>query len=274
MAALITFLATLLFAPPTTIENDPVVRQMERIAAPSYREAIEHALDVVDPDREHPVWRIELWRICKREAWCGKFGPVKVHKIDGWVGVGAWVHAVRKGYLDPETCPEHRLDDYLPAVEYLADLEGKAKRQRYKERLIDLADRIASFPKGQYTPEDFATRGGFGMNAARGLRRLGQCVAPTSLDDPKNAALVAAKAIASCETWDGPKGRRYKRPCTCVDHTRRWVGGGRFDARSLVGQWKTVERQCGPAIASEFAYERTTALLKRIWTYVRIGITA
>lgn len=192
-----------------------------RMAAPEYHEAIEAAYADVDPDGERPWWRWELYRVCKRESRCGQYGSPGLHVADGWTGRKSYARAVERGRLDPEECPDHRL--------------------------------------GERSPAEFATRGGWGMNAARGLRYLDRCAGPEALDVPASAALVAARAIAACEV--------DRRQCTCSEHTAMWVGAGVLRDRPLLVnvrrdkrgrlEWgksrlSTVWRQCGRDVAAAY----------------------
>ena len=171
-----------------------------------------------------------LWRICRRESWCGRYGIVRVHPRDAWVGGQAYRARVRRGDLDPETCAAHRLTADRPAWA-------------------------------------FATRGGFGQIAAGVLHVLEPCTPPEALDDPFVAALAAARTAASCERWDGPRGGRYRRACTCRELTRRWAGGGRWDARTNLEQRRATIRQCGPqADLGPLEYlEDVGTLARRLW---------
>jgi hypothetical protein len=149
------------------------VAKVYSIASDEYREAIAAAVSVIDPDRKHPEWELELWRICKRESWCGAYGPVTVHERDGWAGKNAYTRSVRKGLLDPEECPDHSLENHLYS--------------------------------------DFSTRGGFGQIFAYHGWRLGWCTAPEAFDDPKLAAYAALHAIATCAVYED--GRRRACTC-------------------------------------------------------------
>jgi len=208
-----------ILAPQSAGARDPVVLELEaaglpkvarayRVATPAYREAIEAAYAEVDPEQLRPWWRHELYRICLRESRCGQYGTPGVHPRDSWTGRKSYARAVVRGRLDPEDCPEHRL--------------------------------------GERGPEEFATRGGWGMNAARGLHLLGGCKGPATLDIPANAARIAALTLAACEV-DG-------RPCMCSEHTALWVGAGRLRSRPLLA-WGAKSRvsavavQCGRSVA-------------------------
>ena len=193
----------------------PDVARAYRAASDEFREAIPAALAIVDPGGKYPEWELELWRICWRESKCGRFGRVSSHRGDRWAGRIVYADAVDRGRLRPDKCPEHRVGDG--------------------------ADR---------TPGDFSTRGGFGTMAAGNLwhlaKRLEQdCVGPEALDEPANAALVAAGIFANCRRWDGEPGARYRRTCTCQEHAIRWMGRGKW-LRLTHGErrWR-VTRQCG-----------------------------
>ncbi len=212
MGSLVLALALVLAVDPAVLELErqglPRVARAYRVATPEYREAVEAAYDEVDPEQLRPWWRHELYRICLRESRCGQYGTPTVHPGDSWTGPKSYARAVERGRLDPEGCPEHRL--------------------------------------GERTQAEFATRGGWGMNAARGLHHLGGCRGPEALDVPANAARVAALTLATCE--------RDRRPCTCSEHTALWVGAGRLRGRPLLS-WaaksrvSTVAVQCGRSIA-------------------------
>ncbi len=229
----ILLIALALYAP----KKDDVLRLAEKSATDEFKDAIHAAIGKVDPAGERPEWRDELFRICKREAWCGKFGRVGVHEIDGWTGARSYAFAVRSGKLDPETCPEHRLGSYDRVLGALERWEKKAGR-----KLEDLRARLQGLPRGQYSARDFATRGGFGQNAARALHKLGECVAPSAMDDPRNAALVAAKTIAGCD--------KRGNLCSCADHVSMWVGAQRWQKRPVFAwsgksKYKSLRAQCG-----------------------------
>jgi hypothetical protein len=259
-------------APATAVSNleppaDVVLAQ--RSAAPEYAQAIDKAVAAVDPDGRHPWWRDELWRICNRESWCGRFGDVQVHEGDSWTGTRAYAGAVSKGLLDPEGCEDHRLDDYGSVVAVVAQDASAARARarasssdpsrarRYNRRaakLEALVARLESAPTGDWSARDFATRGAWGQNAARALHRLGRCTPPDALDDPHHAAMAAARTLASCRRWDGPEGDRRRRSCTCPEHTARWVGVGRFPKLPITRRFAAVKRQCGE---------------REAWSYVR-----
>jgi len=261
---------------PAEADNDPEpardVVYAQRTAAPEYAEAIDAAVAVVDPDGSHPWWRDELWRICNRESWCGRFGDVEVHEGDSWTGTRAYAGAVRRGLLDPEGCVEHRLEDYTDVVAAVAqdaraarararaagssgDHQRARRFNRHAAKLEALAERLESAPAGNWRARDFATRGAWGQNAARALHRLGRCTPPDALDDPSHAALAAARTLASCRRWDGPEGARKRRSCTCAEHTARWVGVGRFPKLPITRRFAAVKRQCGEDAAWSYVRE-------------------
>lgn len=220
------------------------VDRLERISASEYVEAIDEAVAVVDPEGRHPEWRPMLLRVCRREGWCGRFGPVGVHAVDAWAGVSRYAAALASGHLDPVTCPEHRLEDYTRVRE---DVEGwpvtSGWLRRRRARALAVLD---AAPVGAYQPEDYSTRGTFGMAASRNLRRLGECTAPEAMDRPREAALVAARYVASC-TSEG-------RACTCEDHLRRWVGAGRWARRPWAARVYSLRRHCGAVYAARWAF--------------------
>ncbi|MAF30563.1 MAG: hypothetical protein CL819_15355 [Croceicoccus sp.] len=265
MAAFLFILATIIATPNPVKAQAKLYRETGhddvayayKNAADEYREAIPQALAEVDPDGLHPEWAHELWRICKREAWCGRFKVVRVHEVDGWTGAGAYLWAVDKGHLDPVSCEEHRLADYEPVLRALTRWERKKGKKR-----PDVRETIEALPVGVYAARDFATRGGFGQNAARNLRRLGECVPPTALDEPLNAARVAATTFDECKVWDDDPtrpGYRAKRHCTCVEHTARWVGVGQWKTRPMFSffggktKYRSIRKQCGERSAAVYA---------------------
>jgi hypothetical protein len=261
MAALLTLFSVLLFSSPQVRAEArrfdeagaPDVARTYKLAAPEYRTAIPAAYLGVDPEGEHPEWELELWRICRREAWCGHFGPVTVHEIDGWAGAGVYVGALEDGLLDPEGCEAHRLEDYAPAVKAVKRLVRKERWSKARgERMLE---RLAELPLGEQQAKEFSTRGGFGQMQGRHLHLLGSCVEPDATDDPDNAAFIAATTIAGCKRWDGEPGRRFQRHCTCVERTRKWVGGGRWVGRSLWRNARSVKSQCGIDQAAVFWLE-------------------
>jgi len=220
------------------------VERLERIFAPEYVAAIDAALEDVDPEGEHPEWRPMLLRVCKREGWCGRFGPMKVHGDDAWAGTGRYAGALARGYLDPVACLEHRLEDYS-AVR--ADVEDwPVSSGWWRRRRARTLAALDAAPTGAYTAEDFSTRGTFGMAASRNLRRLGPCTPPEVMDEPETAALVAARYVASCERDD--------EACTCEDHLRRWVGAGRWAKRPWWRKVRSLRRQCGASYAFAWAF--------------------
>jgi len=203
------------------------LRRSARAATPEYLEAIAEASRLAPPG-EREAWGEELLRICRRESWCGRYGVVRVHEIDGWVGPRAYLGAWRSGKLSPETCSDHRLRDYGPIYRLAKTSEREA---------------ISSLPIGNFSARDFSTRGGFGTNAARGVSVLGDCVPPTALDIPKNAARVAVEKFRVC-------GDR----CDCSDHVAMWVGVGIWKRRPLMSVFErsrvdSVRVQCGERAA-------------------------
>jgi hypothetical protein len=209
---LATILRVLLaIAPPS--EAPPLAERAWRMATDEVREAIDAAYLFVDPEQARPWWRAELYLICAREGRCGQYGLVGLHgndyplanpADDTAASLGAWLHEVDRGRLDPETCDEH-----------------------------------------SYTPREWGTRGLFGLNAARGVARLEQCVGPEALDDPATSARIAALELAACDRWVGAPGARRKVLCTCSEHTRLWMGAGVWANRSIFALRRSIERQCG-----------------------------
>ncbi len=186
------------------IEVPDDVLRIQAIAAPDYAPAIRHAVEVVGrPDLE-----FELWRVCRRESWCGRYGVVSTHPGDHWAGKRSYRRRVAKGHLDPANCPEHRITDDRPV-------------------------------------ESFSTRGGFGQIAAGVLHLLGPCVGPEALDDPFAAAEAAIRVMDSCKRWDGPRGGRFVRSCTCPERTARWVGRGNWHRLTNKERRRSSLRQCG-----------------------------
>jgi hypothetical protein len=269
MAALLTLFSLLLSMPSHADvraqargyvrAGQPDVAKIYRLAAPEYRSAIATAIAEVDPEGAHPEWEWELWRICRREAWCGHYGPVGVHKGDGWAGVGVYAGAVSDGLLDPVSCPAHRLEDYNPVRELV---QRRVNSGRWSSRRAARAlAGIDQAEVGTRLPADFSTRGGWGQMQARQLHKLGSCVAPEVADDPAVAARLAALSIASCQRWEGPPGARTKRHCTCAERTRKWVGGGRWDQRTLWRNAKSVSSQCGDKQAVAWAVAEIVGLI-------------
>jgi len=242
MAAILLATLVLLFSPPAI--------------DPEYARAIEQAVDSVDPQGKHPEWSSELRRICMRESQCGRYGDVSVHGVDSWAGAPAWLGAYRAGYIDPETCAEHRLNDYTEVMQRLDSEREKASSESQRQRLNRLMERIDELPRGEFETADFSTRGGWGQNAARAVRFVGECAPPTVMDDPDVAALVAAKTIANCRV-DG-------RLCTCSEHVPKWVGAGAFASRSIRSQFHSVQRQCGDVEAWRFVIDRVLVLVHGI----------
>lgn len=233
-----------------------------------YREAIPRAYQEADPEGNHPEWEVELWRICHRESWCGKWGTPKIHNKDGWAGSQVWAANVLKGRLNPRTCAEHRLQDYRPVRRAVRRL---VKRHRWSEKrankLLAILDEL---PEGERFPAMFSTQGGFGMMAAGNVRRLGECVAPEALRDPYNGAKAALHVFQTCERWDGEPGERFKRPCTCAEHVKFWMGAGIWLKRSHAKRRRAVVNQCGgaPPLTLAQRWEDFDG-----WTFVSLAIS-
>jgi hypothetical protein len=102
---------------------------------------------------------------------------------------------------------------------------------------------------------EWSTRGLFGMMAAYHVGELG-CVGPWAMDDPEVAASLAVQRMARCKRWVTRwDGERVQAECTCIDHTRLWVGAGTWDRhRSLLGgkrsRLESVVTQCGPGVTA------------------------
>jgi len=247
----------------------PIVALAYHNASDDYREAINAAITEVDPEDLRPWWRHELWRICWRESKCGRFGVAGVHESDRWVGSGAYLWAVYREQLAPLRCPAHRLADYSPVLRALTKWE-REHRQRPRVRAF-----VSSLETGTRTAGDFATRGGWGMGATR-VRRLGSCVAPEVLDDPRQAARLAALTLASCERGRG----EMLRPCSCSEHTQIWVGAGRLRSRPLFAlvrdadgherksRHSTVRKQCGSVAAQAYVFAELLASPGRFAAWV------
>ncbi len=249
------FTVLLLLPAPTTLvercqtqEPPKEVRYAQKHAGPDYALAIDYAYSDVDPLCEHPEWKDELWRICHRESWCGKWGSPKVHKGDMWAGTRAYAEAVIRGELDPLGCRAHRLSDYRAVKRKVRKLTRAQTRGWTKTRRNKLFKILEDAGPGQYTAADFSTRGGFGMMAAYNLSELGECSSPEDLDDPEHAAFVAAWAISTCVRWDTNPNttRKTRRTCTCAEHTQLWVGIGYWESRTYYERYRSVTRQCGP----------------------------
>ena len=217
-------LGPLALAMALSLGQDPLVRAL-KVASNDYHEAIAHAVELVDPLEERPWLGEELYRICLRESRCGQFGSPGLHEVDGWTGVRAYQRAVQRGRLEPDTCPGH-------------SLEGRGARQ-------------------------FATRGGWGTNAARGLRYLDGCHGPEELDEPRVAALVAARMLVGC------------RECTCSDRAALWVGRGTMLARPA-WSWgrksrvSSVLAHCGPRGTRLYALAQLLESPSRLLSWFRI----
>ncbi len=158
----------------------------------------------------------EMLRVCHRESGCGRWGHVGVHKGDAGAGRNTYRAAVRKGWLHPDECEEHR--------------PGR--------------------PWGRYS-----TFGIMGTRSSWVLHHIedefGRCAAPELLDHPGPAALAGVRWAKACRKVVVRQTRRGQRlvkvpGCTCRDRTRMWAGAGRFDERSHAHQRQAVERQCGP----------------------------
>ncbi len=92
---------------------------------------------------------------------------------------------------------------------------------------------------------EWGTRGLFGLIAAYHVGELG-CVGPEVMDDPTAAAHLALVRMQRCRPRVGTE-------CSCIDHTRLWVGSGTWGRRPLLGKRSrltSVARQCGPGVAS------------------------
>lgn len=247
----------------------PIVARAYRNASDDYRSAINAAMVEVDPDGLRPWWRHELWRICWRESKCGRFGVAGVHEGDRWVGSGAYLWAVYREQLAPERCPAHRLADYSQVLRALTTWE-REHRLRPMVRAF-----VASLETGSRVADDFATRGGWGMGATR-VGRLGSCVAPEALDDPRQAARLAALTLASCERGRG----ELRRPCSCSEHTQIWVGAGRLRSRPLFAlvrddegrerksRHSTVRKQCGSIAAQAYVFAEVLSSPGRLAAWV------
>lgn len=97
-----------------------------------------------------------------------------------------------------------------------------------------------------WLPGEWSTRGLFGMIAAYHVGWLG-CVGPWVMDDPRVAAHLAVQQFVACNA-------KRRGECTCVDHTKMWVGAGVWASRPLLGEpsrYRSVERQCGKAVAEK-----------------------
>ena len=126
-----------------------------RILALDPREAVELAARVELADRA------TLRALCVSESGgCRRVGMHAKARPDiaRRPGLGAWVKAMRAGYLHPsEECPHHQQSE---------------------------------------DPERWGVRGPFGLVAAYHLRLLAACAAPEALDVPFLAAVVAARHLA------------------------------------------------------------------------------
>lgn len=104
-------------------------------------------------------------------------------------------------------------------------------------------------PAHAWRPDAWGTRGLFGMLAAYHVGRVLECAGPEALDDPATAARLAVDRLIACPRSLG------QTACSCVDHTRLWVGIGTWRGRPLVGahsRLASVAKQCGPGVAAWF----------------------
>ena len=165
------------------------------------------AIDLATLEAGREDLRDELRRICKREAWCGRFRHVKIHEGDAWAGSRFYVGAVRRGWLDPDQCPAH------------------------------------ARPESRDEFAQWSVRGAFGMAAAYHVRHLvpylGECVAPEVLDHPGVAAWAAVLYIEDlCKRTD---------VCDCPGRARQWAGAGNWGRRTYARNRESVVKQCGDA---------------------------
>lgn len=235
-------IALLLFSEPTVRQeirrfkraDRPDVAFAYKTASPLFRDAITTAYQDADPEGAHPDWEFELWKICHRETWCGRWGIPSIHAVDAHLGPRVYRRAVRRGTLNPDDCPEHRVG-----------------------------------PEYGRTFASFSTRGGWGQIAAGTLHRMGQCTPPEALDDPYRGAANVLDIFQDCKRWDGDPGARFRRSCTCEEHTAIWVGVGRWRYRNPLERWRSVSRQCGPTPLPgpwpwvEYAAESSWRLFRR-----------
>lgn len=162
---------------------------------------------------EVPELLEEMLRVCKRESHCS---PTGIHPKDASAGRKAYKAAVRKGWLHPDECREHR-------------------------------------PKGSWAM--FSTVGIMGVRGAWALHLLeeefGACPSPDLLLHPGPAALAAVRWAKECKVLtervdDQGRVRRRKVPgCGCSDRARMWAGPGRFDSWTNRRRRESLTRQCG-----------------------------
>jgi hypothetical protein len=222
MLALVLAIATPAGLPNYTHPTDPAEREM---AAARVLE-VYAAIDQATPD---PTLRAELRRVCRRESACNWIGAVTWHAGDASGGRARWRAAVARGWIDPETCPDHAL--------------GKAAR--------------------------WTSYGPFGLAAAWAVPLLGSCVGPEALDDPRTAAravvawvdrLCRRQGACTCEDrtrwWVGP-GRwetrsrwsqlaSVERQCGAVPWWR-WAGAVAVDGWRALGQAAASNRVAASA---------------------------
>jgi hypothetical protein len=156
----------------------------------------------------------ELVRVCKRESNCL---PVGWHEGDSYASERFWQGAVRRGWLDPEACPdEHAWAD-----------DGR-----------------------------WSTAGPWGISMAYLMRYAGepegddgrgtQCFEPFDLADLDRMATAVVRYTAGLHRGG------YR---SCADRTRVWVGVGRWQSMPLARRVVSVRRQCGEQEAASYFVE-------------------
>lgn len=121
--------------------------------------AVSPVYDAIDTATSDPALRLELRRVCLRESRCRAVGS---HPRDGWAGRRMYEGALRRGWVDPDACPEH-----------------------------------AASPSAA----EWAPRGPFGVSPAYVVRFAPGCLPPEALDDPATSArLVVAWTRHLCRS--------------------------------------------------------------------------
>lgn len=136
--------------PNYTHPTDPAARTL----AAERAWEVYKAIDAATPD---PNLRQELRRVCRRESACNWMSETRHHEGDAAGGRLRWRKAVKRGLLDPDSCPEHQLGN----------------------------------------PARWTSYGPFGVASAWTVHYLGECVGPSALDDPYVAAEAAVQWIGT-----------------------------------------------------------------------------
>jgi hypothetical protein len=134
--------------------------------------------------------------------------------------------------------------------------DARGTDRRAWERATKSGDlRPDECPEHAWQDGVWGTRGLFGMFAAYHVGKVGECEGPESMDDPEVGAMLAARWMAQCRRKIGEQ----RIACTCIDHTRMWIGAGVWEKRVLIekprdgrapSRYVSVARQCGPELAA------------------------